>query len=95
LSNFGISSIYSTQLFIDEGFVACDSENLSKIPLFLQNMLNRYTSIFIVSHLNELKETTNKQIMISRCDDLSFIRYGTKLKIEKKKIKASASISSS
>jgi ABC-type Mn2+/Zn2+ transport system ATPase subunit len=65
LTQLGISKLKTSQLFIDEGFTSCDSENLEKIPEFLNNLINTsYKSIYIVSHLEELKSSFNSQIKI-------------------------------
>jgi ABC-type dipeptide/oligopeptide/nickel transport system ATPase subunit len=65
LTQLGISKLKTSQLFIDEGFTSCDSENLEKIPEFLQNLINTtYKTIYIVSHLEELKSSINSQVKI-------------------------------
>jgi DNA repair exonuclease SbcCD ATPase subunit len=65
LTQLGISKLKTSQLFIDEGFTSCDSENLEKIPEFLNNLINTtYKTIYIVSHLEELKSSINSQVKI-------------------------------
>ena len=61
LSRIGASEIRNKQLFLDEGFTACDSENLTKVPGFLQGLLCSalYDSIILVTHLEELKDSVN------------------------------------
>jgi DNA repair exonuclease SbcCD ATPase subunit len=56
LSKIGASEIKNKQLFLDEGFTACDSDNLTKVPEFLNRLLVMYDSIILVTHLDELKE---------------------------------------
>lgn len=80
-----LAGIKCNQLFIDEGFVACDSDHLSRVPSFLINLLNIYNSVVIVSHLDCIKEINSKQITISRNNDLSLIQFGNNKIIEKKK----------
>ena len=64
LNKLGASSIHCKQLFIDEGFVSADSDNLDLIPDFLRSLLNIYGSIILVSHLETLKEQDSKEINI-------------------------------
>ena len=78
MSYAGACSVSCNQLFIDEGFVACDTEHLSRVPDFLQNLLNLYSSIIMVSHLDELKDCASIQIPIIRKNDLSMIQFGQK-----------------
>lgn len=80
LSFMGASTLSCGQLFIDEGFVACDKYHLARVPEFLSNLLKIYESILIVSHLEELKEASSIQIEIKRDDGLSRIQYGTEIK---------------
>lgn len=60
LSKIGASEIRNKQLFLDEGFTACDYENLSKVPEFLRGLLSLYDSIVLVTHLEELKDSVDK-----------------------------------
>jgi DNA repair exonuclease SbcCD ATPase subunit/DNA repair exonuclease SbcCD nuclease subunit len=78
LSCLGASNVCFKNLFIDEGFTACDSEHLSKVPEFLKNLLNMYNNVVIVSHLEDIKDTADKQIYITREGNLSVIQYGSK-----------------
>jgi DNA repair exonuclease SbcCD ATPase subunit len=80
-----LAGIKCNQLFIDEGFVACDTEHLSRVPSFLINLLNIYNSVIVVSHLDCIKEINSKQITINRNNDLSLIQFGNNKIIEKKK----------
>jgi DNA repair exonuclease SbcCD ATPase subunit len=77
LSN--LSGIKCQQIFIDEGFVACDSNHLSKVPNFLFNLLNIYNNVILVSHLESIKELNIVQINIKRKNDLSKVQFGNKL----------------
>tara|TARA_E500000331_G_C17270401_1_gene718982 strand:+ start:576 stop:4949 length:4374 start_codon:yes stop_codon:yes gene_type:complete len=54
------------QLFIDEGFVNSDNDNLSKVPQFLQRLLLRYEGVLLVSHLDIIKEACDVTINIRR-----------------------------
>ena len=64
INKIGASSIHCNQLFIDEGFVSADSDNLEKIPEFLKSLLNIYQSIILVSHLETLKDCDGVNINI-------------------------------
>ena len=54
-------SLYSNtqceQIFIDEGFTACDRQNLSLVPGFLKNLLNTFSGVVIMSHIDVIKES--------------------------------------
>jgi len=67
------------QLFIDEGFVACDSNNISLVPSFLKSLLNYYNSIIIVSHINIIQDNIEESININRIGNKSYIQFGDKL----------------
>ena len=66
LGRVGACGMSPRQLFLDEGFTACDGDNLARVPEFLHNMLELYDSIVIVSHLEELKNCVDKSIPIIR-----------------------------
>jgi len=73
----GFSKIQYDQLFIDEGFTSCDSDNLEKVPEFLRGLLQFYDSICLVTHLDELKPCADIHIHIHRSENgLSQIRHG-------------------
>ena len=73
----GFCRIQFNQLFIDEGFTSCDSDNLEKVPEFLQGLLKLYNSIYLATHLEELKVCSHTQICITRdANGLSQIAYG-------------------
>lgn len=52
------------QLFIDEAFVNCDQNHLSKIPDFLSYILNFFESILLVSHIDIIKDSVDNSIEI-------------------------------
>jgi DNA repair exonuclease SbcCD ATPase subunit len=77
INQIGLSRVRFTELFIDEGFTACDSDNLERVPSFLRGLLRFYGSIYLATHLEDLKAGADKHIYIKRCDDgLSQIQYG-------------------
>ena len=65
-------------LFIDEGFVACDAFNLDKIQVMLKGMMEYggYQSIFLMSHLDVIRDSANMIIDIQRSGMFSSIQYG-------------------
>ena len=67
-------------LFIDEGFTACDTNNIEKIPVLMKNVKDygRYSSIILMSHLDTVRECSQLTININRNDPFSYIRYGNK-----------------
>lgn len=73
----GFCRIRYDQLFIDEGFTTCDTDNLERVPAFLKGLLQFYNSIYLVTHLEELKSCTNQHIYIARdTEGLSQIQHG-------------------
>lgn len=78
LSTIGVSSLKCNQLFIDEGFSSCDQNHLSKIPSFLNSLLPIYNSILLVSHIQDIKNSSSSSYDIQRDNNLSIIDYGNK-----------------
>ena len=68
MSRLGICKVVYEQLFIDEGFTACDGPNLEKTPAFLRALLGSYKSVLLATHLEELKACGDYQILIRRSD---------------------------
>jgi DNA repair exonuclease SbcCD ATPase subunit len=68
-----------SQLFIDEGFTACDKLNLSIVPSFLARLLNIYNSIIIVSHIDIIQESIENRVAIqyNSFTKSSRMQYGT------------------
>jgi DNA repair exonuclease SbcCD ATPase subunit len=79
LSKLGISNLFCKQLFIDEGFTACDREHIKRVPLFIKSLLGMYDNIMLVTHLIEIKESANVVISIEREGNKSKLGYGTKV----------------
>jgi DNA repair exonuclease SbcCD ATPase subunit len=56
-------SLYSNtlceQIFIDEGFTACDKQNISLVPKFLKNLLNTFDGVIIMTHIDIIKESAD------------------------------------
>ena len=68
MSRLGICKVVYDQLFIDEGFTACDGPNLEKTPAFLRALLGSYSSVLLATHLEELKSCGDHQVLIRRSD---------------------------
>ena len=66
ITQLGVSSIACKQLFIDEGFVSADQENLEKIPEFIHSLIGNgiYTSVILVSHLELIKDCGDIKVNI-------------------------------
>jgi len=59
-----IGSFSFRQLFIDEGFSACDEAHLMEVPEFLQKLIGIFSSVTIVTHLQELKDVIPSVVTI-------------------------------
>jgi exonuclease SbcC len=68
------------QLFIDEGFTACDKENLSIVPVFLKKLLLLFETVIIVSHIDIIQDNVEDKITINynKKKNFSNIKYGLK-----------------
>lgn len=78
LTRIGAIGQQLKHLFIDEGFTACDSSNIEKVPMLLKSILDygQYHSILLMSHLESVRECTHTMIHIQREDPFSYIRFG-------------------
>ena len=74
------TSAACAQLFIDEGFVACDAANIERVPSFLRGLLTDglYDSIVLVTHLEALAQCATMRIQVQRDHQLrlSHLRWG-------------------
>jgi len=77
------------QLFIDEGFTACDKDNLSIVPTFLQALLKSFKSIIIVSHIDLIRDSIDNiaEIIYNENDKSSVIHYGNQKVVLQKRRK--------
>ncbi len=77
-------SLYSNtvcrQLFIDEGFTACDKQNLSIIPSFLRTLLMSFNTVVMVSHIDIIQDSIDNiaYITYDKNKRSSSICYGSK-----------------
>lgn len=76
LTRIGAIGQQLKHLFIDEGFTACDSVNIEKVPVMLKSILKYgdYESILIMSHLDSVRDCSSIHINIERKDPFSYIR---------------------
>jgi DNA repair exonuclease SbcCD ATPase subunit len=82
LSKFGTTGMLSMQLFIDEGFTTCDSDNISKVPKFLNNMLALFPNgILLVSHMDDIKICAKLNINLNRdlLESTTMCQHGCRL----------------
>jgi DNA repair exonuclease SbcCD ATPase subunit len=84
-------------LFIDEGFVACDSSNLLKVDEILKSMMEigGYRSVLLMSHLDAIREVAQTRIDIQRSEDNVFskIAWGVTYPVFEKHKKAEIVVS--
>jgi hypothetical protein len=86
LGRLGSSNIINEQLFQDEGFTACDAETMERVPGLLRNLLkdsNKLNSIFIVSHMEQLKVSATASISIIRGATSSRLTVGERTAMPK------------
>jgi len=80
MSRLGLCRAEYKQLFLDEGFTACDAENLEKVPAFLRSLLGRLDTILLASHLEDLKASGDAQVRIERLSSgVARIASGTRI----------------
>jgi DNA repair exonuclease SbcCD ATPase subunit len=85
MSHLGICKIAYENLIIDEGFTACDMENLEKVPAFLKKLLSDglYKGVMLATHLEDLKVCGDKQVAIQRdtVTGMAHLAIGTYLNV--------------
>lgn len=96
LSRIGAVGQNMKHLFIDEGFVACDSNNILKIKevIDLLKTVGGYNSVMLISHLEAIKDIAQTRIDVCRPDDAktSSIRLGVRRKaIQKARVEKAQS----
>jgi len=75
------------QLFIDEGFINFDKENLSIVPTFLKSLLTFFNNIIIVSHIDLIQDNIDEiaEIKYNKINSISSMEYGNYKKVIKKR----------
>jgi len=85
MSHLGICKVVYENLIIDEGFTACDMENLEKVPAFLKKLLadGLYKGVMLATHLEDLKVCGDKQVSIQRdvITGMAHLAMGTYLNV--------------
>jgi ABC-type methionine transport system ATPase subunit len=69
----------NAQIFLDEGFTACDVETMERVPTLLNSLLKEteyLQTIFLVSHMDTLKSTATRSIQITRGAHASQLQIG-------------------
>jgi DNA repair exonuclease SbcCD ATPase subunit len=77
------------QLFIDEGFINFDKDNLSIVPSFIKGLLYYYNNIIIVSHIDLIQDNIDEiaEIKYNKMNSVSTMEYGNYKKVIKKRNK--------
>ena len=75
------------QLFIDEGFINFDKENLSIVPSFIKSLLSYFNNIVIVSHIDLIQDNIDEiaEIKYNKINNVSSMEYGNYKKVIKKR----------
>ena len=75
------------QLFIDEGFINFDKENLSIVPSFIKSLLSYFNNIVIVSHIDLIQDNIDEiaEIKYNKINSISSMEYGNYKKVIKKR----------
>lgn len=80
LSRIGAVGQNLKHLFMDEGFVACDAENLRKTSGMLREIMTfgGYRSLILMSHLETIRDAAEVHVTIARSADnkFSLLRWG-------------------
>jgi exonuclease SbcC len=73
-----ISCISSPRLiFIDEGFGCLDKDSFISVASILKKIKNNFDSMFIISHIEELRSYVDISINIKKNENFSFVQHGT------------------
>ena len=77
------------QLFIDEGFINFDKDNLSIVPSFIKSLLSYFNNIVIVSHIDLIQDNIDEiaEIKYNKINSVSSMEYGNYKKVIKKRNK--------
>lgn len=76
LGHLGGRTAKFRQIFIDEGFVSCDSSHMANVPKFLECIASLYDSVIIVSHVDIIKDCADIVVDIKRNGNFSTLIYG-------------------
>ena len=62
---FNNYDVLCNQLYIDEGFINFDKNNLSMVPLFIKSLLQYFNTIIILSHIDIIQDSVDEKVEIS------------------------------
>ena len=76
---FNNYDVLCRQLFIDEGFINFDKNNLSVVPVFLKSLLHYFNTIVVLSHIDIIQDTVDEtaEISFNKASGVSAIAYGS------------------
>ena len=83
-SRMGAANMINAQMFLDEGFTACDTETMERVPTLLRSLIKdqeHLQTIFIVSHLDTLKAVADRNISITRGANSSKLLLGERQQV--------------
>jgi DNA repair exonuclease SbcCD ATPase subunit len=74
---FNDYDVLCRQLFIDEGFINFDKNNLSIVPVFLKSLLHYFNTIVILSHIDIIQDSVDEtsEIRFDKTNGVSSIVY--------------------
>ena len=74
---FNNYDVLCKQLFIDEGFINFDKNNLSVVPVFLKSLLHYFNTIVILSHIDIIQDSVDEtaEIRFNKTDGVSSLVY--------------------
>ena len=74
---FNNYDILCRQLFIDEGFINFDKNNLSVVPVFLKSLLRYFNTIVILSHIDIIQDSVDEtaEICFHKTNGVSSLVY--------------------
>jgi DNA repair exonuclease SbcCD ATPase subunit len=74
---FNDYDVLCRQLFIDEGFINFDKNNLSVVPVFLKSLLHYFNTIVILSHIDIIQDSVDEtsEIVFNKTNGVSSIVY--------------------
>lgn len=61
---FNNYEVLCNQLYIDEGFINFDKNNLSMVPSFLKSLLHYFNTIIILSHIDIIQDSVDEKAEI-------------------------------
>lgn len=75
---FNNYEVLCNQLFIDEGFINFDKNNLSIVPSFLKSLLHYFNTIVILSHIDIIQDSVDETAVIyfNNMNGVSSLIYG-------------------